>query len=143
VPISGGFTVSSSRGFDFNVFGSELFNRINIQKTQRASIEEGGIAGTVDLYSGRPFDRPGARVVLSGQGSYNTVTRKVDPHIATVFSDTFLDGKVGVLLSTAYSKRTVIRRAARASCGPARRLTAILGRTLGGVDELVDAVRGD
>lgn len=104
---SGGFTVNSSRGFDFNVFASELFNRIDVQKTQRASIEEGGIAGTIDLYSGRPFDRPGAHVVVSGQGSYNTVTRKVDPRIATVFSDTFLDGKVGLLMSAAYSKRTV------------------------------------
>lgn len=104
---SGGFTVNSSRGFDFNVFASELFNRIDVQKTQRASIEEGGIAGTIDLYQGRPFDRPGTHVVVSGQGSYNTVTRKVDPRIATVFSDTFLDGKIGVLLSAAYSKRTV------------------------------------
>nr|WP_231708529.1 TonB-dependent receptor [Sphingomonas populi] len=104
---SGGFTVNSSRGFDFNVFASELFNRIDVQKTQRASIEEGGIAGTIDLYSGRPFDRPGTHVVVSGQGSYNTVTRKVDPRIATVFSKTFLDDKVGLLLSAAYSKRTV------------------------------------
>ena len=104
---SGGFTVNSSRGFDFNVFASELFNRIDVQKTQRASIEEGGIAGTIDLYSGRPFDRPGTHVVVSAQGSYNTVTRKVDPRIATVFSKTFLDEKVGLLLSAAYSKRTV------------------------------------
>lgn len=104
---SGGFTVNSSRGFDFNVFASELFNRIDVQKTQRASIEEGGIAGTIDLYQGRPFDRPGPHVVASAQGSYNTVTRKVDPRIATVFSDTFLDGKIGVLFSAAYSKRTV------------------------------------
>jgi len=104
---SGGFTVNSSRGFDFNVFASELFNRIDVQKTQRASIEEGGIAGTIDLYSGRPFDRPGLHVVASGEGSYNTVTRKVDPRIATLFSDTFLDGRVGLLLSAAYSKRTV------------------------------------
>jgi len=104
---SGGFTVNSSRGFDFNVFASELFNRIDVQKTQRASIEEGGIAGTIDLYSGRPFDRPGTHVVVSAQGSYNTVTRKVDPRIATVFSKTFLDEKVGLLLSVAYSKRTV------------------------------------
>ncbi len=104
---SGGFTVNSGRGFDFNVFASELFNRIDVQKTQRASIEEGGIAGTVDLYQGRPFDRPGTHVVASAQGSYNTVTRKVDPRIATVFSNTFLDGKIGLLLSAAYSKRTV------------------------------------
>ncbi|WP_344696801.1 TonB-dependent receptor [Sphingomonas rosea] len=104
---SGGFTVNSSRGFDFNVFASELFNRIDVQKTQRASIEEGGIAGTVDLYSGRPFDRMGMHFVTSAEGSYNTVTRKVDPRVAAVFSDTFADNRIGILLSAAYSKRTV------------------------------------
>ena len=104
---SGGFTVNSSRGFDFNVFASELFNRIDIQKTQRASVEEGGIAGTVDLYSGKPFDRPGAHLVVAGEGSYNSVSRKVDPRVAVLFSDTFADDKIGVLLSAAYSKRTV------------------------------------
>lgn len=104
---SGGFTVNSSRGFDFNVFASELFNRIDVQKTQRASVEEGGIAGSVDLYSGRPFDRPGTHLVASAEGSYNSVTRKVDPRVALLFSDTFLDDKVGILLSAAYSKRTV------------------------------------
>lgn len=104
---SGGFTVNSSRGFDFNVFASELFNRIDVQKTQRASVEEGGIAGSVDLYSGRPFDRHGPHLVASAEGSYNSVTRKVDPRLALLFSDTFLDDKVGILLSAAYSKRTV------------------------------------
>jgi TonB-dependent receptor len=104
---SGGFTVNSSRGFDFNVFASELFNRIDVQKTQRASIEEGGIAGTVDLYSGRPFDRPGMHLVAATEGSYNSVTRKVDPRVALLFSDTFADDKVGILLSAAYSRRTV------------------------------------
>lgn len=104
---SGGFTVNSSRGFDFNVFASELFNRIDIQKTARASVEEGGIAGTVDLYSGRPFDRPGTHLVVSGEGSYNSVTRQVDPRAAAVFSDTFADDTIGVLVSAAYSERTV------------------------------------
>ncbi len=104
---SGGFTVNSSRAFDFNVFASELFNRIDIQKTARASVEEGGIAGTVDLYSGRPFDRPGTHLVLSGQGSYNSVTRHVDPRAAAVFSDTFADDTIGILVSAAYSERTV------------------------------------
>ena len=53
---SGGFTINAGRAFDFHVFASELFNRIDIQKTQKASLEEGGIAGTVDLYTAKPFD---------------------------------------------------------------------------------------
>ncbi|WP_232492451.1 TonB-dependent receptor [Novosphingobium kaempferiae] len=104
---SGGFTINAGRAFDFHVFASELFNRIDVQKTQRASIEEGGIAGTVDLYSAKPFDFKGFHVVGSAQGGYNTVTRKVDPRATVMISDTFADDRIGVLFSAAYSKRTV------------------------------------
>lgn len=104
---SGGFTINAGRAFDFHVFASELFNRIDVQKTQRASIEEGGIAGTVDLYSAKPFDFKGFHVVGSAQGGYNTITRKVDPRATVMVSDTFADDRIGVLLSAAYSKRTV------------------------------------
>lgn len=104
---SGGFTLNAGRAFDFHVFASELFNRIDVQKTQRASIEEGGIAGTVDLYSAKPFDFKGFHLVASAQGGYNALTRKVDPRATLMISDTFADDKIGVLLSAAYSKRTV------------------------------------
>ncbi|MEE4452147.1 TonB-dependent receptor [Novosphingobium resinovorum] len=104
---SGGFTINAGRAFDFHVFASELFNRIDVQKTQRASIEEGGIAGTVDLYSAKPFDFKGFHVVGSAQGGYNTMTRKVDPRATFMISDTFADDRIGFLLSAAYSKRTV------------------------------------
>jgi len=104
---SGGFTINAGRAFDFHVFASELFNRIDVQKTQRASIEEGGIAGTVDLYSAKPFDFKGFHIVGSAQGGYNGMTRKIDPRATLMISDTFADDTIGILLSAAYSKRTV------------------------------------
>lgn len=104
---SGGFTINAGRAFDFHVFASELFNRIDVQKTQRASIEEGGIAGTVDLYSAKPFDFKGFHIVGSAQGGYNAMTRKVDPRATLMISDTFAGDTIGILLSAAYSKRTV------------------------------------
>ena len=104
---SGGFTINSGRSFDFHIFASELFNRIDVQKSQRASIEEGGIAGTVDLYTAHPFDYPGLTVVGSAQAGYNSLSQKVDPRLTALVSDTFADGMVGVLFSAAYSERTV------------------------------------
>ncbi|MFP3354951.1 TonB-dependent receptor plug domain-containing protein, partial [Pseudoalteromonas sp. SIMBA_153] len=47
---------SRTRSFDFNVFASELFNRIDVNKTYSADQEEGGIGGTVGLYTAKPFD---------------------------------------------------------------------------------------
>ncbi|MDP2536270.1 TonB-dependent receptor [Alteromonas stellipolaris] len=99
--------VNGGRGFDFNVFASELFNRVDIQKSPTASMEEGGIAGTVDLYSAKPFDYEGFKLVTSVQGGYNNVTEETDPRAAFMISNRFADDKIGVLFSAAMSERTV------------------------------------
>ncbi|WP_241737522.1 TonB-dependent receptor [Neptunicella marina] len=99
--------VNGGRAFDFNVFASELFNRVDIQKAPTAAMEEGGIAGTVDMYSAKPFDNPGMHVAASAQGGYNDVTGKVDPRLAVMVSNTFADDTFGVLFSVAKSDRNV------------------------------------
>lgn len=104
---SGGVTVNSSRAFDFHVFASELFNRIDIQKTQTASIEEGGIAGTVDMYSARPFDSLGFTASVSAKGGYNNLNEETDPRISALVSNTFADDTFGALFSVSYSDRTI------------------------------------
>ncbi|BFM07823.1 TonB-dependent receptor [Halioxenophilus aromaticivorans] len=105
--LDSGGGINSGRSFDFNVFASELFNRVDIQKTTTASMEEGGIAGTVDLYSAKPFDYSGFKSSLSVQDGYNSLTSEHDPRAAFLVSNTFADDKLGALLSVAYSERTV------------------------------------
>lgn len=104
---SGGVTLNAGRAFDFHVFASELFNRVDIQKSTTASMEEGGIAGTVDLYSAKPFDFGGFKFATSLQGGFNDLSEETDPRAAIMVSDTFADGTFGALLSVAYSERTV------------------------------------
>jgi TonB-dependent receptor len=100
---SGG--VNRGRGFDFNTFASELFNSITVRKTPSAEVEEGSLGATVDLQTSRPFDYKGFTFALSGQYGVNDLTKNWDPRIAALISDTFLDGKLGALLSVAYSRR--------------------------------------
>lgn len=105
--LDSGGGVNSGRSFDFNVFASELFNRVDIQKTSRASIEEGGMAGTVDLYSAKPFDYVGFKASTSLQAGYNSLTSEYDPRLAVMVSNTFADDTIGALFSVAASQRTV------------------------------------
>jgi iron complex outermembrane recepter protein len=44
---SGG--VNRGRGFDFNIFSSDLFNSLAVRKTASADVEEGSLGATVDL----------------------------------------------------------------------------------------------
>ncbi|MBY9064388.1 TonB-dependent receptor [Sphingomonas yunnanensis] len=94
--------VSRTRGFDFSLFASELFNRVSVQKSYAANQDEGGIAGTVQLYTARPFDYDGPRVVLSAKGQTNTNTDGVTPRLVVLLSQR--QGDVGALVSVAYSK---------------------------------------
>lgn len=100
--------VNRSRSFDFNIFASELFSRIDVVKARSPSLDEGGIAATVDLHTLRPFDNPGFHIVASGQAFWATRTDDVGPRAALVVSKTSGDGVWGALVSAAYSRRQVI-----------------------------------
>jgi len=68
-----------NRSFDFNVFASELFSNVKVSKSQSAETDEGSLGATVDLTTGHPLDKQGFQFVVGG--------------------------KLGVLLSGAYSRR--------------------------------------
>lgn len=98
-----------SRQFDFNIFAADLFNSITVRKTPSAEIEEGSLGATVDLVTARPFDYTNDRtIVASAQAGYNDFSKSWDPRFAGLVSGKFADGKIGVLLSAAYSKREIL-----------------------------------
>ncbi|MEQ1513555.1 MAG: TonB-dependent receptor [Lysobacteraceae bacterium] len=103
---SGG--ANRGRGFDFNVFASELFNNLTVRKTQSAEVDEGSLGATVDLRTGRPFDYRKFTATISGQMSYNDLAGSWDPRFAGLISNTWADGRVGAALSVAHSKRSTL-----------------------------------
>ena len=103
---SGG--ANRSRGFDFNVFASELFSSLTVRKSSSADVDEGSLGATVDLQTMRPFDLKGFNATIMAKGRYNDLSDKTDPRVAFLLSNTFFDRKIGVLISGAYSKRRVL-----------------------------------
>ena len=103
---SGG--TNRGRGFDFNVFASELFSSLTVRKSSSADVDEGSLGATVDLQTLRPFDLRGFNATVAAKGKYNDGSEKVDPRVAFMVSDTFFDRKFGVLVSGAFSKRRVL-----------------------------------
>jgi iron complex outermembrane receptor protein len=93
------------RAFDFNVFASELFNRITVHKTSTAELDEGSLGATIELQTARPFDYDGLTFVTSYQQGYNDFSDKLDPRAVALFSTSNDSRTFGVLLSAAYSKR--------------------------------------
>lgn len=91
------------RAFDFNIFAAELFNRVDVRKSFSAEQTEGGLAGTVGLYTARPFDYEGTKVAFSASAGTNTLTKDFQPRLTGLVSKNW--GDFGILVSAAYSHR--------------------------------------
>ncbi|ESQ78403.1 TonB-dependent receptor [Asticcacaulis sp. YBE204] len=107
---SGG--TNRTRGFDFNMFASELFNSLSVRKTASAEVEEGSLGATVDLQTARPFDYKSDQLVMSAQASYNDLAREVTPRVTMMASKRWADGRLGALFSLAYEKRHILEEGA-------------------------------
>ena len=107
---SGG--TNRGRGFDFNIFSSDLFNELIVRKSATADVEEGSLGATVDLRTARAFDFAGPRLVASAQASYNDLAEDVTPRLSFLASDHLLDGRLGVLVSAAYEERHLLEEGA-------------------------------
>ncbi|MBI1685128.1 TonB-dependent receptor [Caulobacter hibisci] len=102
-----GTSGNRTRGFDFSVFASELFNSLKVQKTASAETDEGSLGATVDLQTGRPLDFKGRRLALSVQDAYYEAGKHHNPRIASLVSDRWDTnwGQFGALFSLAYNER--------------------------------------
>ena len=104
---SGG--TNRGRGFDFNTFASDLFNEIRVTKTTSASIDEGSLGATVDLMTARPFDYdPGFTAAGSAQLGWNDLSEETSPRLAGLLAFTNEADNFGILLSAAYTDRTIL-----------------------------------
>lgn len=93
------------RAFDFNIFASELFSKIEVEKTFQAAQKEGGMAGTVGLFTGKPFDyASGTKGALIAKLGTNQYTKDAQTRFAGLFSQNW-DNRFGISVSAAYSRR--------------------------------------
>ena len=75
--INGMETITNSgnnvgRSFDFNVFDSDLFSGITVNKTAAANLHEGALGATIQLATPHPFDHQGFTLVGSGRAATTT-----------------------------------------------------------------------
>lgn len=98
---SGG--VRTSRAFDFNVFASELFSRLDVYKSTSGELEDGSLGATVALSTGRPFDYDEFTAVANAEMGYYDGSGKTVPRVSGLFSTS--NDTVGFLASVAYSEK--------------------------------------
>jgi TonB-dependent receptor len=95
----------SGREFSFDTLASELIAGADVYKTSNAANQEGGIGATVNLKTAKPFDMEGFQAFGSVKGTYDGLSEETPPVISGLVSNTFMDDKLGVLLSLSVQER--------------------------------------
>jgi len=92
------------RQFRFDVLPPDVISMAEVVKSPTAEMEEGGIAGNVDLRTYRPLD-VGKRFTLSPKASYSELTDKVDGSYSGMGSWANDANTFGALLAGGYTTR--------------------------------------
>jgi iron complex outermembrane recepter protein len=124
------FTATGSRVLNFEDIPSTLLAGIDVYKDPTADLLEGGIGGTVDLRTRKPFDFAGLELEASAAARYADLTGQTKPEITALASDRWQTGigEIGALLSFGYQDRNY-RQYASAQNGPIPATTTVGGAT--------------
>ncbi len=100
------FSARNTRGLSFEDVPSELMSGVDVYKNPSADMIEGGIAGSVNLRTRKPFDSPDTVFGATASANWGDFAEETKPQASALFStrwDTGI-GEMGVLLNAAYSE---------------------------------------
>ncbi len=101
------FTAGTGRNLDFADIPAELLAGIDVYKTSSADLLEGGVGGTIDLRTRRPFDFSGRQVAGSVRMLRGDLAKRTQPQLSILASDRRQagGGEVGLLVTLSHQMR--------------------------------------
>ncbi|WP_299597365.1 TonB-dependent receptor [uncultured Microbulbifer sp.] len=93
----------------FGAFDPAVFNGTNVIKTQTAAMQEGGIAGTVDLVLPRALDKDDGKLSLSIAGRSEQLADALDSEMVLSGSKHLITDQLAVTATLATSEQTFRR----------------------------------
>jgi iron complex outermembrane receptor protein len=89
------------RVFDFQNLPAEVLSGVDVYKTSSADLIEGGIAGTINVRTHRPFDFDGLQAAGAVAGQYDTIADSKNPNVNLLLSDRWQTdvGEFGALIN--------------------------------------------
>lgn len=100
------FAANSSGVLGFEDVSPELLGSVEVFKNQSADMIEGGLAGTVNLNTRKPFDSGDRVIAFSAEGTYSDFIEETTPSLSALWSDQWDtdNGRFGLLASFAHSE---------------------------------------
>lgn len=126
------FTAGSGRTLDLSDFPSEMLSAIDVHKTASAEQLEGGLGGSIDLRTRRPFDFADAATVLSARRLHGHLVRRSADQASLMLSRrtrTDDGGEFGLLVNLVMQDRAW-REDQKGTGAPAARTDLLPGTTV-------------
>jgi len=105
-----GRQVASGNGqsFDFADFSSMYVGEIEVYKTPNFALSSGAVGGTINVKYPNPFDNPGMHAEVNVSEVDNSVDGSMQPNVGALWSDTFDNGKFGILIDGDYQDKKTL-----------------------------------
>jgi iron complex outermembrane recepter protein len=99
-----GRPIASGNGqtFDFGDFSAVYVSEVDVHKTPDMALSTGTIGGTINVKFPNPLDQPGPHAQIFGQENLYQLDGGARPGFGALVSDTFADGKFGILVDFDY-----------------------------------------
>ena len=100
------FSANSSGGLSYEDFPAELLGAVEVVKNQTADLTAGGVAGTVNLITRKPFDSTEQLISFNAKANYGDFREETTPSFSALFSDNWETqaGKFGFLIAASSSE---------------------------------------
>ncbi|WP_293981580.1 TonB-dependent receptor [Sphingobium sp.] len=108
-------TAGQSRTFDFTILAPDFISALEVYKSPTADLDEGGMAGTVNIKTIRPLDLKSRRLNVNIQGSKNSYADQLGYKATAIYADQFLDDTVGVMIGYDRSRRFLVTQSYQSS----------------------------
>ncbi|MEZ5946252.1 MAG: TonB-dependent receptor [Hyphomonas sp.] len=95
------FSANNGRGLSFSDVSPELLGSVQVFKNQTADLIEGGVSGTVNLVTRKPFDSPGSVIAGTAELNYGDFRKAVAPTFSLLASNRWETdiGEFGILIN--------------------------------------------
>lgn len=95
------FTAVNGRSLSFADVSADLMSGVDVYKSPDAKMIEGGVGGTIDLKTRKPFDMDGQKIAFSGDVTYGDLVDRALPSFNGLYSNRWSTGigELGVLAS--------------------------------------------
>jgi len=100
------FSATGGRTLSFGGIPPELMSGVMVYKSPTADQIEGGLGGTIDLETRKPFHKDGQHIAFDVEAKYGDLGEELTPSFSALYSnnwDTDI-GKIGILADIAYSE---------------------------------------